>query len=268
MVHLITHIFADMDGTLLNEDKKLPGQMFALLDELKRRGISFGIASGRQIYNLYERFPSYAEDMLFIAENGAAMFEGKNCIFYNEIPYEDLMQLVQRIRQLKDAWVVLCGVNSAYVENDQVEFIKNTRMYYQRLQMSDDVLEAAKQDHICKIAIYDAQDTQTNGCVWMQDYVDGKHMVISGKHWIDITNPNVNKGSAIAFLKKYKHMDGSQIMAFGDYMNDYEMLMECEESYAMANAHPQILNIAKHRAKSNEENGVVDAICQYFQIHL
>jgi hydroxymethylpyrimidine pyrophosphatase-like HAD family hydrolase len=46
-------------------------------------------------------------------------------------------------------------------------------------------------------------------------------------------------------------------MGFGDYMNDYEMLKVCGESYAMANACEGIANLAKHTTLSNDEDGVM-----------
>ena len=49
-------------------------------------------------------------------------------------------------------------------------------------------------------------------------------------------------------------------MAFGDFMNDYDMMKECAESYAMENAHPELKRICKHIAPSNDDNGVMRVI--------
>ena len=262
------YIFTDMDGTLLHSDKTLPKQLFPLLDELQKRDISFGIASGRQYYNLYEQFKEYADHMLFIAENGAVMFEGKQCIYHNEMLYDALIEPVQRIRELDQAWCVLCGIQNAYVENDNAEFLENCRMYYRNLQLVDDILEAGKHDTICKISIYDAIDSETHTKAFLSGHVDGYHMVTSGKHWVDLTNPNVNKGTALAYLKQLKKINSQEIMAFGDFMNDYEMLLECTESYAPSNAHPEILKLARYHTASNDEDGVIQAIKNRFQIQL
>ena len=48
--------------------------------------------------------------------------------------------------------------------------------------------------------------------------------------------------------------------AFGDYMNDKEMLESVYYSYAMANAYPAIKDVARFEAKSNAENGVMRQI--------
>lgn len=260
------YIFTDMDGTLLHSDKSLPKQLFPLLDELQKRDIHFGIASGRQYYNLYDQFNEYAEHMLFIAENGAVMFEGNNCIYHNDIKYDALIDPVMRIRQLNQAWCVLCGIQNAYIENNDPELLENCRMYYRNLQLVDDVLEAAKQDVICKISVYDAIDSETHTKAYLTGHADQYHMVTSGKHWVDLTNPHVNKGTALAYLKQLKGIDRKDIMAFGDFMNDYEMLQECEESYAPSNAHPEILKLAQYHIAGNDDDGVIQAIKERFQI--
>ena len=55
-------------------------------------------------------------------------------------------------------------------------------------------------------------------------------------------------------------------MVFGDYLNDYEMMQSCKYSYAMANAHPKLKEISNYQAKSNDEDGVMEVIKEYFEI--
>ena len=45
-------------------------------------------------------------------------------------------------------------------------------------------------------------------------------------------------------------------MVFGDYNNDIEMLELAHFSYAMQNAHPNIIKAANYSTKTNNENGV------------
>ena len=53
-----------------------------------------------------------------------------------------------------------------------------------------------------------------------------------------------------------------EVMAFGDYMNDYDMIKYAGESYAMANGHPDLIAAAKHTAPSNDEHGVIRVLEQ------
>jgi hydroxymethylpyrimidine pyrophosphatase-like HAD family hydrolase len=53
--------------------------------------------------------------------------------------------------------------------------------------------------------------------------------------------------------------DGEQTAAFGDYLNDLEMLGAAHWSYAMADAHP-VAAVARFRAPSNADAGVLTVI--------
>ena len=78
---------------------------------------------------------------------------------------------------------------------------------------------------------------------------------------------NINKGSAIRFLQKRYQTNADGCMAFGDYMNDYELMTNCSESYAMANAQDELKKVCKYLTLSNNENGVIHAIEQYLAQH-
>ena len=89
---------------------------------------------------------------------------------------------------------------------------------------------------------------------------------VSGELWMDFMNVGVNKGTAIERIQEYYDVTYDETMAFGDYLNDYEMMQSCKYSYAMANAHPKLKEVSNYEAKSNDENGVVEVIKEYFEI--
>jgi hydroxymethylpyrimidine pyrophosphatase-like HAD family hydrolase len=57
-------------------------------------------------------------------------------------------------------------------------------------------------------------------------------------------NKHTNKGNAIEKLQKSLNILPEQTMAFGDYLNDIEMLKNARYSYAMENAHPSVKEVA------------------------
>ena len=54
--NMIKLIFSDMDGTLLDENGKLPVEFADLMAKLKARNVAFCPASGRQYYSLADSF--------------------------------------------------------------------------------------------------------------------------------------------------------------------------------------------------------------------
>ena len=61
-------------------------------------------------------------------------------------------------------------------------------------------------------------------------------------------------------LEHYCSIGKENIMAFGDHLNDLEMLRYIPNSYAMENAIPEVKAVAAHIAPSNEEYGVLKVL--------
>jgi len=76
-------------------------------------------------------------------------------------------------------------------------------------------------------------------------------------------NQNINKGIALEKLQKSLNILPEETMAFGDYMNDIEMLSKASYSYAMENAHPFVKEMASFEAASNDSFGVLEIVKDY-----
>lgn len=260
------YLICDMDGTLLNSNKQLPEKLDQMITILKDRNICFGIASGRQYFNLYHQFQAYAKDMLFIAENGGIVYEGETPFYTDEISYDELVPIIERMRLCKGAYPVVCGVKSAYIEVTDPDFVENASMYYHRLQIVDDLIEAMKHDQIAKIAVWDSINSEQNCYPYLKEHTGKLRSVVSGKDWMDISNPSVSKGKAIRVLKEKEQLTSDDFIAFGDFMNDYEMMKECTYSYAMSNAHEELKKVCNFETCSNDEDGVVKGVCSLLNI--
>ncbi|MFV0452686.1 MAG: HAD hydrolase family protein, partial [Propioniciclava sp.] len=79
----------------------------------------------------------------------------------------------------------------------------------------------------------------------------------SSAEWVDIINPRVNKGSAIRALQQSLGVDPEQTIVFGDYLNDLEMLRVTPYSFAVANAHPEVIAAASGVVPANADHGVI-----------
>lgn len=255
-------IAADLDGTLLDSRKRLPDELPALLEQLTARGIHFAPASGRQYYNLVEVFGR--EDMTFIAENGAMVFENGTCLYCDDIGREDLETALAMIRKQPNTYPVLAGARSAWCEDDDPVFRANADLYYARLTQVDDLLTV--DDRICKIAVFEKNHAETGCYPALMALADRMQVVLSGADWVDLMNPGVSKGKAIEKLCESLGITPDGCMAFGDYLNDEALLRAVTHSFAMANAHPDIKAISRYQAPSNDENGVVRAIRDFLAL--
>ncbi|MET0863021.1 MAG: Cof-type HAD-IIB family hydrolase [Nakamurella sp.] len=256
-------IVADMDGTLLDDDKLLHEHFWPLIEELHSRGILFCPASGRQYFTLLREFADIADDVVFIAENGAyVVYQGRE-VSSDVLPSADVERMISTIRDSVagglDTGVVLCGKRSAYIERTDERFLEHVEPYIARLVRVDDLL-AVDDDEIVKVSAYDFVNAEAGVALVLSDFVRSHTATVSGTHWLDITSRTANKGAAIRHLQESFQITPDQTMVFGDYLNDLEMMDAASYSFAMHNAHPLLRERARYVAPPNSENGVVRTI--------
>lgn len=166
-------IAADMDGTLLDSQKRLSPDLFPLIRTLRARGIRFAAASGRQYHNLYATFSEIADQMLFIAENGAAVYDGTQCLFADKLPASYFVDPIQTIRSLPGVNVVLCTHDGAFIEcDDDPVFVRNAHMYYEKLEVVPDLIAHLEHQPAFKLAVFEQGKAETGCWPVLRQYED------------------------------------------------------------------------------------------------
>ncbi|MDR1877898.1 MAG: Cof-type HAD-IIB family hydrolase [Flavobacteriaceae bacterium] len=249
-------VVTDMDGTLLHSDYTLNPEFFEIYRQLEELDIKFIVASGRQYDSLLHIFRSIKDDIYFIAENGGNVIYRGSPVFIQRMEQRGIKEVVKIVRSLPETEMLLCGVKNAYVEAAYPEFEKHVTPYYPKRKVISD-LSAPIDDQIVKIAIFNKTSSETNVFPYVKQ-LEGEYQVkISGKHWVDISVKDSNKGFALKEVQDILHISKEETMVFGDYLNDLEMMEEGYFSYAMANAHPLLMESARFHADSNDEDGVL-----------
>jgi Cof subfamily protein (haloacid dehalogenase superfamily) len=255
-------IACDMDGTLLDDDDAVHDDFWPLVDELHARGITFCPASGRQYYNLLERFEPIADEVIFIAENGTYVVRDGRELSSDCLERDVARALIDVARGLTaggaDVGAVLCGKTSAWIERTDAPFREEVDKYYHRLQVVDDL--DAVDDDVLKVAIYDFVSSERISAPAYAGFRDTHQVVVSGEHWLDVMVAGANKGTGLRHIQEALGVTRDQTMVFGDFLNDLEMMDEATYSFAMANAHPVLAERARYRAPGNTDNGVVRTI--------
>ena len=255
---MIKLIATDMDGTLLNDKKELPKDFCSFVSS--RKDIKTVIASGRQYFSLIKTFPDNINDFIFIADNGAVVYEKGKPLFTDFIDRETVESLLKEIHAIEGTACVLCGANSAYISTADEIAVKNIEMYYAKVKFDMKSFDECRDDKILKLAVFLNKEAERRLCPCLKHLndKDGRmSALLSGDSWVDIMNRRTNKGTALKKVMELYGIKPEEAMAFGDYHNDLEMIKACKESYAMANAHEDIKAAAKYIAPSNNDDGVM-----------
>ncbi|MEU1412264.1 Cof-type HAD-IIB family hydrolase [Streptomyces sp. NPDC005731] len=255
-------VVTDMDGTLLDGTGRIPEDLWPLLAELRRRGVLFNPASGRQYATLARQFADAGDGMVFVAENGTYVVRDGVELGSDPLDAAVAARVIRTTRRLAaegvDVGAVLCGKQSAYVERADEAFVAEAKRYYAVLRIVDDL--TAVEDEFLKVALYDFGPVERTTAPALAPFAASHQVVVSGEHWVDIMNATANKGAALRRLQRELGITPAQTLVFGDYLNDLEMLDAAEWSFAMANAHPDVLRRARYVAPPNTENGVLRTI--------
>ena len=252
-------VATDMDGTLLNTKKEMPADFQAWV--LAHPHIRTVIASGRQYYTLEKDFKNIRDSLTFIAENGALVFEKGKIIYKEVMENKDVRLCLDRIGSMPTGIPIVCGAKSAYAKKiKDEEFQQNAAMYYEHLEYVDDLYEVIGKDDIAKIAIYYKKEMAEEAFREFDALPPNMKAVLSGNSWIDIAEKNVNKGRALGAIQKQHAITKKESMAFGDYLNDLQLLMQCDESYCMENGHADLKKIAKYITAANDDDGVMQVL--------
>lgn len=227
-------VASDMDATLLDKNSQLPPDFEAAVKALGEKGIRFAAASGRPLYTLEEMFPNLREEMILIGDNGGAIrWNGEN-LYTSEMPPEGWRALARKTREAGDV-AVLCGLQSAYVERQYQQYDRVMKQFYTRVEYVDDL--TAVTEPADKFTIYLPHDNSQEAYDTLYGPACGTEfsVAVAGKNWVDIMNPGVHKGAALAILGEKLGISTTEMMAFGDTYNDAEMLETARYGFLMEN---------------------------------
>jgi hypothetical protein len=259
---MIKLIACDLDGTLLPPDKILPAETFELINELYALGITFAPASGRQLPNLKKLFAPVLDKIAIIAENGGLAWKGDKVLYSNPTKGSDVLRALNIIRAESDLFPVLSCADCAYYESDDNRFVQTLKRSYSSEKRVDNLDEIALKYQVIKISVYDPLVSAEHGGKILPEKIVGLRTMVSGYDWLDVSEASANKGNAMLALAASLGVERGQIAAFGDHMNDYEMLALSGYPYVTDNAFPPLKERVGEVIPSNADFGVIQKLKQ------
>ncbi len=264
-------IVTDLDGTLMAADHLTVTQRTK--DALKSAhdmGVKIAIATGRTLaltQNVTKQIP-FADYVIY--SNGAAVYDRKQGkdIYKNCISVEHTSQILNELEKVpvyynvfSDGKIYIHKDRDSYYKEDNlpIDFLREvTRISVQSDNMPQTLF--GKQAEI--LALYSMHGELKEHFISMFKSM-GLYLTASLPNEIEATAQNVNKGTALEGFCKEIEVLPDEVMAFGDAMNDYEMLKFAGYSFAMGNAVQQIKEVARYTTLTNAEDGLAVAVEKY-----
>ncbi|MGC9498115.1 HAD family hydrolase [Streptomyces sp. WG7] len=262
-------IATDLDGTLLRDDKSVSPRTVAALAAAEKAGIEVFFVTGRPARWMDVVSAHVHGHGLAICGNGAAVVDlhggpgAHRFVKVRELARENALDAVRLLREAAPGTVY--AVEQTYGFHQEPAYPK------MHMEAPDDLLPAeeilapggrAAAEPVLKILAFHPE-LDPDGFLTLARLAIGDRANVtrsSPSALLEISGPDVSKASTLALYCAERGISHEEVVAFGDMPNDVEMLTWAGRSYAMGNAHPDVIAAASGRTVANNDDGVAVVI--------
>lgn len=271
-------IFLDVDGTFINSSGVIPESARRAVQETRKNGNYVFLCTGRSKAGLFDYIMKTGFDG-FIASGGGYIEADGQTIFHKSFTIEDVRQLV--------SYFDSHGIDFFLESNGGVFVSKNCKAHVKKIFLEDpditsEVKEEIKQgknsylqalienenlfrEDINKISFLHSDIPMDT----IKDAFSGKFNVVAntvpcfGKNSGELSLYGIDKALSIQMLLDYLKLSREDTFAYGDGINDSEMLSFVKYGVAMGNAKEALKAIADDITDTPDENGIYNSFKKY-----
>lgn len=251
---MIKLIASDMDGKFLDGDERVPDGAFDLILRLRDAGVRFAATSGRRFDTLCELFEPVVDCMDFVASNGAQVVVEGELVDLEVFSHAAVRRLARIVDEFDAMHLALFDDTHSYLLDDEDRFEREKDKNLPNPVRVFDV--PSPRIPLVKASVYCDDDPMDLAYILARELDDDFVFAPSGRKWIDVMQRGVSKATGVDQVLEAHGIRADEMMAFGDSMNDYEILRMAGESVAMGNARAAIKQIANRVIGTNVEHGV------------
>jgi Cof subfamily protein (haloacid dehalogenase superfamily) len=246
MKHDIKLLLADVDGTLVDKDKVLTPRAIAAVQALKQKGIQFAVTSGRPPRGMAMLVEPLALTTPMAGFNGGVFVNPDLSVISTKTLSEEAAR--ETIALIEKSGLY-CWI---YTGADWI--VRDTNIPHEARETST-VRFPPRVEKTFPDAEVEKLLQRTLG--------DRASAARSQPHYIDITNPQANKGAVLAELSKMLDIPHENICTMGDMPNDISMFKPAGFSIAMGQASDEVKAAASATTDGYNDDGFAKAVEKY-----
>jgi Cof subfamily protein (haloacid dehalogenase superfamily) len=251
-------LLADVDGTLVTQEKLLTERAVAAVRALGEAGILFAVTSGRPPRGMAMLIEPLALRTPIAAFNGGLIVEPDAALAPIErraLPGALIAEIVQLLESFALGVWVYRGADWYVLDPDgaHVEHESRTVGFAPTVVASFDGIG----DGVVKVvgASDDFDAVQRASDAARERFGEQVSAARSQPYYVDVTHPDANKGAVVRWLSARYDIPGERIATIGDMPNDVLMFAHAGLSIAMGNADREVQRAARHVTTTNEQEG-------------
>ena len=254
-------LLADVDGTLVTQDKVLTDRAIAAVAKLRQAGILFAITSGRPPRGMSMLIEPLQLSTPIAAFNGGVFARPDMSVIEQRVIPDDVTPAVIEVLGTHgtDVWVYRGA--DWFIRDPQGPHVARETS---TVKFDPTVIESfASVSHgVAKIVgvsdDYDAVQKAVDAV--RERFGDHVSAARSQPYYADVTHPQANKGAVVGYLSKTYQIPPEEIATIGDQPNDVLMFAHSGLSIAMGNASHEVQGSARRVTTSNEDEGFANAV--------
>lgn len=256
----------DVDGTLLNSEKKIGARTLSALLKVQQMGVRIVLASGRPTYGLmplvkalelgnYGGFIlSYNGGQIINAQNGEVLFERR-------INPEMLPYIEKKAR--KNGFSLFTYHDENIVSNDiDNEHIRQEALFNNMHLIKEEEFSIAIDFPPCKCMLVSDDEEALVALEehWRRQLNGALDVFRSEPYFLEVVPTAINKANTLGALLEKLEIPSEEVVAIGDGVCDVSMLQMAGLGIAMGNAEDSVKICADMVTASNDEDGVAIAV--------
>lgn len=258
----------DIDGTATNSQKEVTPKTRDAVIRLQEAGVPVAIASGRPVPGVapvaeafsFEKYGSYA-----LCYNGAKIinWKTKECIYNKTLPRSLPRQLYQDACKFNTGIITYLPDDSGIICGRQVdEYVElESRICSIPIQTCNEDFDTRVSFPVTKCLLTgEPDDLERLEPVIAEKYQHEANIFRSEPFYLEIMPKNVDKAYCLSKLLKILGLDREEMVCCGDSYNDITMIQYAGMGVAMANAKPEVKDVADCITRSNDDDGIAYAI--------
>lgn len=246
--------FFDLDGTLLDSKSQITPEISEAMTQLKKNNVLPIIATGRNEREI-QQIKQTANISSCVTMNGMLVKVEDTIVEANEIDPNDCKTMLDFARDLKDE-LAFHSTNQLFISgvNDYVR--KSYDFFHLDLPP---IHPTAYNEYITHMILVLSEGNDTIYQEAFPEYTFYRN----GPFCIDVVNKGISKGTGVQSIKDYLQLQDIPTFAFGDGINDLDLLAACDHKIAMGNALPEVMERADYITDKNTNGGIVKALKYY-----